>query len=247
LSEYSLKKPLPSCTVDKTLLQELEDYLHKKVSEAIPPTEDEKASGLSMRNYHLTIEDSFGEETIKSAIDIDRSYFPDDTKAIRLEYRARNKDNRIDIKITFSASSVLPEFSELKITFQGASSREFVTGLAHQIIHRLEPYKTNSRYFSITLGKFLFAAFLFAISLVGISYGLEHSTSLAKFFLTSSVSFLILVIAWVILLFLKPYSKFNTRRNEQFDKWINWVFAGVLAFILFTVVGVYFRQKLLGF
>lgn len=45
----------------------------------------------------------------------------------------------------------------------------------------------------------------------------------------------------------RPYCTFETRRAERRNRQFNWLVLGFLGFILFTVVGVYFRQKLLGF
>ena len=56
-----------------------------------------------------------------------------------------------------------------------------------------------------------------------------------------------LIALYVLWEWLKPYSQFQTKRNETRAKWANWLLGGVLTFLLFSVAGVFFRKRLLGF
>jgi hypothetical protein len=65
--------------------------------------------------------------------------------------------------------------------------------------------------------------------------------------LIASAVVVFLATVFGVLILLKPYTSFDTRRNETMAKRVNWILLGLLGFFLFTVLGVYFRQKIFGF
>src|SRR3989442_72830 len=100
MSEYSSSVRPPSCKVSRELLEELEDYLSRKVLELVIIPPDKPAVGYA---HEVVIRDSVGEETFGSIKDFDRSYFPNDTKAIHLKWRSyKSSTDRITAELKFS-------------------------------------------------------------------------------------------------------------------------------------------------
>ena len=138
--------------------------------------------------------------------------------------------------------------SNLDIKFYGPSARRIADGLAREVFARLEPYKTTNHLFQFFSLITLIVAVISIVALMmfpvanSIRNPRYSSIMLAGCFIT-----LILGAGYACLLFLKPYTTFKTRRNEIIERSVNFLLVGIIGFILFTVIGVYFRQRWLGF
>lgn len=238
---YNLTKQLPSCAVERRLLLELESYVQRKIAEHAPPFEGVN----SIVDNSFTIADKVGIEILKSVEEYQRSYFPDDTKIISIEARSIGK-NSLSIEIQFTPSK---SNSEVRVRFSGNSAREVATGIAAEILSIMESYKTLNYLFHYLYGLPL-GILVYTMIYVGMIYaGLRPSRLDAlSYFLVSIMSGVAgAVIGITFNEKFKPYSTFETRRNERRKKQFSWIVLGVLGFILFTVIGVFLRQKLLGF
>lgn len=242
---YHLTKTLPSCFIERKLLIELEHYLKRKISEHSPVEE-----GQDDVPYGIIIKDSLGQERLRSIEDFQRTYFPDDTELIRM--RARGiRATSLEIITTFGFTKY-----ETKIEIQSydKSAREITTGIAAEVASILNSYKTtnhwihSSSWFEVFFGTgaIITSAFLIASSiLVAIqAWSLPFNFVNTLLLLITAEFFFCM---FFLLKRFKPYSTFETRQNERRIKQLNWILLGFLGFILFTVVGVYFRQKLFGF
>lgn len=238
---YNLTKQLPSCTVERKLLLELESYIQRKIAELAPPFEGIR-SGLGKS---FTVSDKFGVETLKSVEEYQRSYFPDDTRRISIEARSFGK-NTLSIEIKFSPNKVT---SELSIRFDGTSSREVATGIAAEILSIMESYETSNHWFhyvyGIPTGIFLYAVLYVSALFAG--YKPSRQDVLTHLLVNVIIGTVLMAIGISFNEKFRPYCTFETRRNEKRKKQFNWIVLGVLGFILFTVIGVFLRQKLLGF
>jgi hypothetical protein len=192
--------------------------------------------------YSLIVMDSIGLETLTSIKEFDRPYFPNDTQIIRLKGEQRNANASLKVEIRFQRNP--RDLNRLEIYFEGNAAREVVQGIANEILHRLEPYKTSN---------YLFAnLYSIGLSLLLTGVGLALLLDSKKEILPShgkpvGASLLLLGVFLGSLALLRPYASFNTRRNEKIDGAVKWIVLGVITFLTFTVVGVYFRLKLFGF
>ncbi|MDQ1591708.1 MAG: hypothetical protein QOG71_2335 [Pyrinomonadaceae bacterium] len=235
---YLLTKKLPSCFIERKLLLELEQYIGRKLSEFIPPKND-----ILIKKYDFTVFDSSGVEVLKSVEDFHRTYFPDDTQLLKIRGSAwKNSESNLDIRIEFGLTN---NATNLQISYEGNSAREVATGISAEVISILNSYKTNNylfQWFGAVLSGFLTAIIIHLLAfalrihfayypiIVG-GFAAVCGGLLGMFFVTKY----------------KPYSTFETRLNEKRKKQLSWIVLGFIGFILFTVVGVYIRIKLLGF
>jgi hypothetical protein len=241
---YSLTKTLPSCFIERKLVVELENYLRRKASEHAVLEE-----GQDNVFYEIIIKDSLGQERLTSIEDFQKAYFPDDTKLIRM--KAGDLNYTIEIEITLGLGK---SETDIEIGFKGKSAREITTGIAAEITSILKSYKTSnywihsSDWFAIIPGVGVIMAFVALcttiLGLIAISEPPPFNSLNALLLITT---FGLFFSTFLILRRMKPYSVFETRLNERRQRQVNWLLLGFLGYILFTVIGVYFRNKLLGF
>ncbi len=238
-SSYSLSKTLPSCNVDKILLEELEQYIQQKVQNLADPDNKDEVS------YELHIKDSIGLEQFNSINEYNKTYFPNDTEGITIGCRSLyTKNNHQVIKIRFATRKFA---SEINVSLVGNSAREIALSLSDEILRIIEPYKTKNYLFN---PNGIHGLAVFAVTCLCASFlsGNELLSEPYKKF-AQAVVFVAMIcgFSWFILLFFKPYCTFKTALNEKRETKVKWIVTGIIGFILFTVVGVYFRQMLLGF
>lgn len=225
--KYSFEKTIPSCNVEKKLLQELEYYVLGKVQEIYG--ED------ITKDYKFIVKDFFGEMELKNVDDFKLSYFPDDTKAqeiiflnlsptffyvsIRFGMHAYNSYLKIELQDEKAHEKVKAMYSELIDIFKGYKNNNFIFHL----------HDSNNFFVSSLFG--LFAYFLFCL-LIGGTLFLKMGQAKVGIF---SICFSSLLPFYIISARLKPYSVFSTRINSTFSRWYNWFFTGFLAFIVFNI------------
>lgn len=236
MSKYSITTPIPSCKVSKTTIEEIEDYI-KKVVAPLGENKPDKETPTT-----VTISDSTGREEITSIKDFDRSSFPNDTEGIVIELSDYGKTTII-IEVKLHRNKM---FSELRISYDGPQSREVVSGLNRELMTRIEPYKTNHYLFHSGLGH-LMAMGLVLVGLLPMLSWDQRSASVRKVMLGVFITTVFIVSLYGAMILLKPYTSFDTRRNEVNEKRANWIILGIVGFFLFTVIGVYLRQRLFGF
>lgn len=232
---YSFTKRLPSCFIERKLLLELEDYVQRKATDFV-------SSDDSICRYEFTIIDSSGSEILKSVEDYKRTFFPDDIERIKIMYSSRLKGG-LSIEISFGT---IKEFTKAEIWFDGNSAREVAIGISSEIVSILESYKTSSHWFHLYNGvpiALILNTVLYAILIALPGLNLTP-VSLIYLFLLGIFSG---TMTFIFIAYFKPYSTFETRRNERRKKHSTGYCLGVFGFILFTVIGVYLRLKLFGF
>ena len=243
MQRYSIERLLPSVNVDMALLGDLERFILRK-NETL--SEAETADSLRESRYAIKIVDSFGVEELTSIDDFQLSYFPNDTKKIELSLDSYKPHLNLSVKFAIDRAN-----SAITIRYKGKSARQTVEGLVAEILQIVHNSRTLNSWFHYGPG--VDAAFsLISIWLI-ISSLVTYITmafkpmpltfEIATFLLVAGLS----VIALLAAAKLRPYSRFHTRKNKSLDGWVNWLLLGFLSFILFTVVGVFFRKTLFGF
>jgi hypothetical protein len=242
---YSLSKQLPLCSIERALLIEIENYVQRKTKEIVSYDdtldEDRKKQEYIYQRYEydFSIKDSIGIENLKSVEEFQWPHFPDDTKQLRIKCRASREEISFSVEITFSS---MRELTKVEAQFDGSSAREVTTGIADHLIAILKNYESGNRWLHPSIG---WGVFLIT---VGFFSSLFSSLPILANWLRifSLLPALILLISFPFV-FLLPYSVFETKKNIRRQGRIKWLLLGMLSFIIFTVFGVYIRQKLLGF
>lgn len=239
MSIYTSTRTLPSCKVERELLVELEKYIRQKMETLYANNPKAKPSVLS---YKVIINDSAGSETLFSIEDYTGQYFPNDIQTIHLRCRASQHDMSLSVKF-----GLVRDATEVEMSYTGDSAREIVTGVCEEIIKRTKVYETNNYIFQLGTVYAFIPLLLFIMSATLLSAMPPEPIEYRKTIETILVVPMLLSLGWFLLIFFKPYSTFHTRQNERRERRLNWILLGFLGFILFTVIGVYFRNQLLGF
>lgn len=240
MSKYSLEKKLPSCSVERQLLKDLDNYIIKIAKSLCPGLTNTRDK------YKFIIIDSFGEETLGNIDDFKLSYFPNDTKKVKLTFFSLYT-RLFDIGIIFDLSGWE---SEIRIELEDESPREKVNGIYAEVITILRDYKTKNFIFHL-YNKNAFVSGLFSgLAMLSIFLFGAGIREILKGQIKTGVFFILIfffVPFYIISSKLKPYSTFQTRLNINLAIWYRWFCLSFLGFWIFGVLGVFFRKKIFGF
>lgn len=236
---FSTEGRPPSCFVDKALIQSLEDYLKQRVRE-LPEPPDEVTEEANW--FVIDVTDKAGTEKMDSIREFGPNRFYDGTSEVGISYHGYHPD-LLEIRIRLRKDR---DWSRITVTYTGGAAREFVTGLIDGIQRILSDHKTGHSWLHppwFVKATFLLVAGIFVPQAIALRFSLTPSPSWL------SRSFILLagvLVGYLVLGICKPFSMFDTRRNEMLGRVSNWFVAGLAAFILFTIFGDYLR-KWLGF
>jgi len=217
---YKIDMEIPSVTVSKELLQALENYFFKRVSQV------EKIQIPEIQShYDLFIGDSDGTQTLPTVNDIDSLLFPDNIQWIKLDYSAPYNGN-LDISVYFSRHRSL---SAVKISYKGENSKNISQGILKDIYKILDDYKANYWMYQYPV-RFL-GNILVGLLLVFI---LISKDSLWRWV---SVSIILVTSIFLTGTGFVPYSVFDTKRNREVNRWTKFLVEGFIGFIIFSVLG----------
>jgi hypothetical protein len=227
------ERKLPSCRVDKSLLEEIERYML-----AFP-----EAGG----DFEVTVDDDLGTETFHSSSEL-RDRFSDSVKAVAL-HRCRFFDiggkttgGKFSLGVLFDRDGY---FSRIKAETAGDQARERLDGFMNGILRIVEPRRTYSGLFHPGL-MYQGAFFLLGLVVVMLAAG-SFGPLVPPWYSAILVAAALLFITYMIGAWLKPYTAFLSRRVESREKvWI-WLASGLAAFTLFSTVLAALRRKLLGY
>lgn len=217
---YALSKRLPSCAVPRQLLIDLERHVQERADALLKGEETERTSTVS-------VTDSMGTETMRNIEEYPVEVFPDDTRAISVELLAQG-EHSLHVSIQFNAR---PEDSQISICFSGPKPR----ATAHSVLAGTEkiigPYRTNHHFF---LSKMLWSV-IPAVWVAALAIQWRHLK------LTwADVAIIVASIGLWTLTVLKPYTMFDTRRNQTKAKWaprvLNSMLAGLLTVLIYAAV-----------
>jgi hypothetical protein len=219
---YTIDVKLPFVDVSRDFLQDLERYILSKAEE------HSRHESIKLREgCGVEIQDSMGENELSSISYFEAATYPNDTKQIKLSYRCAC----FSLSIRLSLEDARIRSSVCK---QGA--REARQGI-HAGVLRMFKQHTNWNWIyhnpfatGVVGGAFTLAC----VSLVTPAwcYGLPPALFCVGYLASTR---------W------KPFCVFPTRQNASRQYWYRWFVGAILVFLLFTVVGVYFRKRLLGF
>lgn len=217
---YSLSKRLPSCSVPRQLLIDLERHIHERADALLKGEQTE-------RTFTVSVTDAMGTETMRNVEEYPVERFPDDTRAVSLDLLTQGVHD-LHISIHFD---VRPEDSVVSICFSGPKPRATAHGVLAGIENIIAPHRTDHHFY---LSKLLWSA-VPAVWVAALAIQWRHLK------LTWADVAIILASGGLWLLTqLKPYTMFDTRRNQTKAKWaprvLNGLLAGLLAVLIFAAV-----------
>ena len=246
-TKFSLVRLVPSCFVDKPLIQSLEDYLRQRIA-PLPDTRGQNPPPV----VTIEVSDDIGTEAMESISQFGPARFHDGTKRITVGHSSLRPDH-------LSANIIIDRErsrSEIRVTYTAdKGTREFVIGLVDGIERILAPSKTtNSWLHPVYAVDSLISLFTFAVAMTTLYMSLatvgaavtNKPSTIPRWVSTTSFIVLWVMLTYHALAWLKPYSTFDTAANARRRSVTTWVFGGLATFIVFTVFGDYLR-KWVGF
>jgi hypothetical protein len=241
MSTYYFTKKIPSCSVNKDLIQHIENYIIKKAESIYLDDLDD----IDVKeNIQFSIQDSFGTEDYKSTQYFDRPSFPNDTKEIKIQFK-RYAPKHFSIELSFARFA---ENSTIKITLTDDTAREKVKAIKSEIYDILNAYKTTNFIFHLLISPWgatviPFIMFALGFCLYQIIKMLGTGQHLQGLLYLSAAS---LVPLYLISILFKPYITFETQRNKSLSFWYRWFIGALLSFLLFGTLGSYLHWRFLG-
>lgn len=230
MEKYSLEKKVPSCYVDKKLIEQLERYIKGRLTDSVQGIlrlDPEFRSDLDLK-----IKDKTGEESLSSIDEYHREKFSDDIKELSLHYSIEYTD--LSLRMRFSKTHM---FSDLSIDLKCNGAREIALGISNELINII---KENKTIHFIFYQKYAWIVYFFWMLTTNLFSWLEftYSDQLWLFFLLLGVAFFLGRL-------ISPYSTFDTTRRESQDKIVSWFLNGMAAVFLFGVAAIYLRKLLI--
>jgi len=235
-SKYKLTKKLPTVDVDKSLLKNIETYLLTGIPKLISVSEEEIRG-----KYYTIIKENSGEFSLGLIENYENDLFPDNTESISVGFRIWDNQKKLDVDIRIRFSEKM--YSKIDIEITDINPKEIAVGIStklEDIIHQkknLNFFFHPSLFIEISLG--LLGYIIPATSAFVFKYNYKIAIGLLIF------GVLIASYFWLFKK-LKPYSSFNTNRQNMNDKLANYLLLGILSFLIFTTGLTLIRKYLIG-
>lgn len=231
-----IKKKIHSTNVNIKLLENAENYIINNSIGLFKTSIHEET-----KKYDVYIYNKFGKSILKSIKGYDYSSLPNDTKRIILEYKSY-QPLILNVTISFDTDG---SNSYIEILHENKSPDEFVNGMMSKLLEMIN-YNKNSNFLFISFDNPLSMFLLFAAAILlvaGISNYSKVSVDLGVKYIYISV----IPVFYILIGCFKPYCVFDTSLNGTLKYWNNILLGGFVCYILYTILGVYLRIKILGF
>jgi hypothetical protein len=218
LSSYSYKEALFSCSIDKSILEDIESYLKNCV-------EQHDSNADLKKDYRFDIIDPLGTESFESVSGYTRSTFPNDIESVSLSYRAWGHSiNKIYLSLGKEKYR-----TNLEIEISAPSAKATALGIAEEIKRRLGEKKNINFIFHSWFD--LIVPWVMAIfGMVSILYqDKEGYVAITACFFAAVV----LCIFWIIIKRSSPYCEFDTLVMRSIESGRRWLLFGVLGAVIF--------------
>lgn len=240
MPSYNKQASISTYTVDKLLVEQLEDYFKQNVLEILNIQVNTQVT-LSTIDFSVTLHDSHGVEKYGSIKEYKFPLFRNDIKGITLEAELKTNDKELKITLRFGEEE---ENSDLAVSLSDENAREKVSAIEQGIFSIVNHNKNLNR-------PFFPPVFIRGIALLG-------SVFCGLFTLSNNFSnqerfgfglFTLGVIFYLIITpnYFKGYCSFDTNKQKQLDKWFTWLVTGLLGFLLFSTLLTGVRKNLFGF
>ncbi len=253
MSKYSASYRLKSCDVNKSLVKNIEKFVQLKTKESFEHyLKNREESKLSFsegkltfekwfkESFSISIKDKIGTEVINSIDEYQREKFPDNIESLGISFHSY-LSIPINLEIEFSAEYYYK--SKLNISTSLVNSKEFTKTFFDGIREVVE----ERRNFNFILHNRGIQSILIAISAFSLNVVIFLYPKLNEGQFYSFVGLLVLAPFLLLSTLFKTYAFFDTKRNESIKRFYVWFFYALLAFVIFNVIFVLLRNKLLGF
>ncbi|QSI78677.1 hypothetical protein [Niveibacterium microcysteis] len=237
MSQFKLEKRLPSCTVSKDLLKELETYLLAK-AKTLSGGED-----LEDRHFRVCIHDDLGVEAVSNVESVPGRQFLDSTNQVTLDLDLRYGKLAfpLQVEVRFDKDRT---FSRLTVSYTGDDARAVVAGLHDGIMRLILSAKNGNVFFNPS-------PFLEGALWGGCSLSLLLSSIVAKVMPTVfAVGAFVIALTFIYLIAgkrLRPYTAFDSPTTDRNSKLADWFVYGLAGFVLFGSLLAVVRRSYFGF
>jgi hypothetical protein len=233
MSYFELNRRIPSCYVDKALVQALEDHLRQETARRrAVGAEHDDAGWVSIDITHDT-----GRQTFRSMSEHVHQSFVDGTHEIAIACHA---PGGLDVRLQFSTKR---QESFVRVRYPEARSRASALALIAGIERIVAQRRTWDSWVyphvglsglvdGVALGVIVFALYAF-------SFG----SRVPRWTIWASL----LLPAYRMIGFFKPYTAFETPEARTLRTVGNLLTAGLAGLVLVTAIGAYFDIEWLGF
>lgn len=235
MQTFELNRRIPSCFVDKALVQALEDYLRHRMAQR-PDTSEGPEDTEWMR---IEITHDAGRQTVRSMAEHPRPTFVDGTHEIAIIFQVQ-RPQPLEIRLQFSANR---SDSFVRVRHSGDESREFLLDLIDGVGRIVGRKRTWNSWFCPGFGLsglvdgLAVGVVMFAI------YAFTAGSRVPRWAIWTAL----LLPAYRLIGFCKPYSAFETPEARTLRALGNLLTAGIGGLVLVTAIGAYFDIEWLGF
>lgn len=235
MQSYTKQRTIGAYTVEKALIQNLEDYLTKDVFRVLNWSSDK----LEI-NFGITLYDSIGQEKYLTTEDHKHNLFRNDIKAITIELESKQLPKEIKIVLRFGKEK---SNSDLMISLTDENARDKTASIESGLESVLHQYKNYNLIFypgdTIEILLWL-GGFITGLLAISGDYSKKQSFIYGCFFW---LAFFYLYICR----YFKGYCMFDTNKQKQLNSLFAWVAAGLGGFLIFTSLLTSVRRQIFGF
>jgi len=239
MPSYNKQNSISTYTIDKVLIQHVEDYLKQNVFEILHLETDIQPTYTF--DFSVTLYDSQGIEKYSSIREHKFQYFRNDLKGITLELELYTENKNLKITIRFGDEE---ENSDIAISLTDDNAREKVSAIEHGLISILNHSKSLNWFFhpnSVISALLLLSCLFSGLFALSSDYSVKEKFFFGLAFWTS------ILYTLIIPNYFKKYSSFDTSKQKQLDKWFTVLVTGLVGFLLFSTLLTSVRKNLFGF
>ncbi|RXK58548.1 hypothetical protein ESA94_18120 [Lacibacter luteus] len=240
MTSYHKQTPITSYTVDKNVIEHLEEYLKNNVFDILN-LESNGSGYRDKSDFSITLHDSNGIEKYASIKECKLPLFRNDIKGITIEQQIYIDHKELKVSLRFGDKQ---ENSDLAISLTDDNAREKVSALEQGMYLILNSYKNINKVFyppQIITTMLIFGGFFSGILALNSDYTTKARLLFGVTFF--SIAFYCVIIPSLF----KTFSSFDTNKQKQLDKWFTWLISAFLGFLVFSTVLTEFRRKIWGF
>ena len=229
---FELNRRIPSCFVDRSLIESLEEYLREK-------TASRRAASAEHDDDWMWIEITHhgGRQALRSMSELARRSFVDGTHEIAIICQL---PAGLDVRLQFSAHR---QESFVRVRSRDDEAREFLTEVVADVQRIVAARRTWNSWFCPDIGLSGLVDGLAVGVVMFAVYAFTAGSKVPRWAIWTAL----LLPAYRFIGILKPYSAFETPEARTLRTLGNLLTAGIGGLVLVTAIGAYFDIEWLGF